>query len=151
MKFLLDTNILVHLVRQTPKFHTILEDLQIFNANNQVFISIISIGEIKAFSKLNNWGLSKTQYLNRILDNLAVIPILENKPKDITDTYAQIDAYSQGKGSMSLPKDISARNMGKNDIWIAATTAILHTTLLTTDNDFDHLANVFFPVEKMRV
>jgi tRNA(fMet)-specific endonuclease VapC len=152
MKFLLDTNILVHLVRQTPAFYPILDDLQIFNANNQIFISIISLGEIKAFSKLNNWGLSKTQHLDRILDMLAVIPIIENKPKDITDTYAQIDAYSQGKlTSNSLPKGMSARNMGKNDLWIAATAQILEATLVTTDKDFDHLNDVLLNVLRVEI
>jgi tRNA(fMet)-specific endonuclease VapC len=33
----------------------------------------------------------------------------------------------------------SARNMGKNDIWIAATARVLGATLLTTDKDFNHL------------
>lgn len=30
--------------------------------------------------------------------------------------------------------------MGKNDVWIAATTKVAGATLLTTDNDFDHLS-----------
>ena len=33
----------------------------------------------------------------------------------------------------------SARNMGKNDVWIAATALYLDMELHTTDNDFDHL------------
>jgi predicted nucleic acid-binding protein len=36
--------------------------------------------------------------------------------------------------------------MGKNDIWIAATASVLNATLITTDNDFDHLNGVFLPV-----
>ena len=36
--------------------------------------------------------------------------------------------------------------MGKNDLWIAATTSVFNGTLLTTDGDFHHLHNTFFPV-----
>ncbi|WP_224751124.1 PIN domain-containing protein [Mucilaginibacter pankratovii] len=40
--------------------------------------------------------------------------------------------------------------MGKNDLWIASTAALLGLTLVTTDNDFDHLNNVFFDVRKIK-
>jgi tRNA(fMet)-specific endonuclease VapC len=42
-----------------------------------------------------------------------------------------------------------ARKMGKNDLWIAATTAIYNATLLSTDNDFTHLDGVFITFEKI--
>lgn len=38
-----------------------------------------------------------------------------------------------------MPAGLSARNMGKNDLWIAATALYLDLPLHTTDNDFDHL------------
>ncbi len=40
--------------------------------------------------------------------------------------------------------------MGKNDFWIAALATILNLELITTDADFDHLHNVFFPVRKIK-
>jgi predicted nucleic acid-binding protein len=42
---------------------------------------------------------------------------------------------------------MSARNMGKNDLWIAATALATKATLITTDKDFDHLQNIYFPVD----
>ena len=61
--------------------------------------------------------------------------------------YAEIDAYSQGKlQGKPLPLGVSARNMGKNDLWIAATTHKAKAELITTDKDFLHLDNVFFKV-----
>jgi predicted nucleic acid-binding protein len=42
----------------------------------------------------------------------------------------------------------SSRNMGKNDLWIAATAYALNAVLLTTDADFDHLHQIFFEVKK---
>ena len=62
----------------------------------------------------------------------------------------EIDAFSQGK-LKDRPISISARNMGKNDLWIAATASILNATLLTTDLDFNHLHNVFLNLECIKV
>ena len=42
---------------------------------------------------------------------------------------------------------MSARNMGKNDLWIAASAMELKATLLTTDKDFDHLHTQLINVE----
>lgn len=39
--------------------------------------------------------------------------------------------------------------MGKNDLWIASTAALLGLTLVTTDSDFDHLNGVFFDIRKI--
>ena len=41
---------------------------------------------------------------------------------------------------MLLPAGMSARNMGKNNLWIAATTLYFDIELHTAYNDFDHLA-----------
>ncbi len=42
---------------------------------------------------------------------------------------------------------MSARNMSKNDLWIAAAALDSKAILLTTDNDFEHLHNQFITVE----
>jgi len=52
--------------------------------------------------------------------------------KTIIERYAEIDAFSQNK-LPKIPLGLSARNMGKNDLWIAATASILEAKLLTTD------------------
>jgi tRNA(fMet)-specific endonuclease VapC len=39
--------------------------------------------------------------------------------------------------------------MGKNDLWIAATAALLGATLVTLDNDFGHLSDFFIEVENL--
>ena len=59
----------------------------------------------------------------------------------LTDMYANIDAYSQGKlKKQPLSTGLSARNMGKNDLWIATTALYFDIELHTTDDDFDHLS-----------
>jgi len=51
---------------------------------------------------------------------------------EVLDNYAALDLASQRHPG-------GARNMGKNDLWIAATTRVVGGVLLTTDRDFDHL------------
>jgi predicted nucleic acid-binding protein len=82
-----------------------------------------------------------------LLEEILVIDI---NSVDILQRYAEIDAFSQGRLN-SRPLNMSARNMGKNDLWIAATTSVLDATLLTTDNDFDHLQEEFFEFGKVSI
>lgn len=74
---------------------------------------------------------------------MLVIPIAQ---QDIFRAYGQIDAFSQGKLS-TPPLGMSARNMGKNDLWIAATAHVTQATLVTTDKDFGHLHTHFLEVD----
>jgi predicted nucleic acid-binding protein len=62
------------------------------------------------------------------------------------ENYADIDAFSQSNHP-TMRLSGSARKMGKNDLWIAATTFLLQGKLFTTDGDFFHLHNTFFAVE----
>lgn len=39
--------------------------------------------------------------------------------------------------------------MGKNDLWIAATTVLVDGILMTSDKDFDHLDKHYFNVVKI--
>jgi tRNA(fMet)-specific endonuclease VapC len=78
---------------------------------------------------------------------LRQVPHIDINHDAVLQSYAEIDAFSQGKlTSKNLPVGMSARNMGKNDLWIAATASVLNATLLTTDDDFDHLNGVFLTV-----
>ncbi|MBO0931503.1 hypothetical protein [Fibrella aquatilis] len=56
------------------------------------------------------------------------------------DEYVRIDCYSKGKlPNDPPPKGQTARKMGKNDLWIAATAIFYELNLYTSDNDYDHL------------
>jgi len=46
------------------------------------------------------------------------------------------------------PKTTTARNMGKNDRWIAATASVLDMDLLTSDKDFEHLDGAYIRLAK---
>jgi len=97
-------------------------------------IPIIAVAELEAFSLKNDWGFQKIRFM-RYLTNRYPIADIE---RDIIPIYAEVDAFSQGKFQPALLKT-SARNMGKNDIWIAAIALYLDMELHTTDGDFDHL------------
>jgi predicted nucleic acid-binding protein len=66
----------------------------------------------------------------------------------VIKNYAAIDAYSQGN---LQTVDCSARNMGKNDLWIAATASAFDLVLLTTDKDFSHLDEAFIQLEYISI
>ena len=139
MNYLLDTNIFITFT-QSKDFR------KFFNKTynqNQLVTSTVVEGELNSFVIQRKWGVSKQDTLFNFLDTTIIYPI---KTETIINKYAEIDAYSQGKHP-TIPLSTSARNMGKNDLWIAATASVLNATLLTMDKDFDHLKEVFLKVE----
>ena len=124
-----DTNVVVaHLRRQ-----------QLLPAH--AVLSAIVVGELEAFALKADWlkadwGFQKVAFLQRIFERSPII----NVGPELAGLYARLDAYSQGKlRGQPLPAGMSARNMGKNDLWIAATAWYLDLPLHTADADFDHL------------
>jgi len=144
MKLLLDTNILIYLSKD-PSLRLLAKFIGI--DNQKVFISVATISELKSISIQNSWGDKRILTLDRIFEKAIVIEITEN----LVETYAQIDSFSQCKNPHHRSQSFSTpRNMGKNDIWIAATTALLGLKLITTDADFNHLHDVFIEVECLK-
>ena len=78
-----------------------------------------------------------------MLDKVLEIDINIRK---ILDLYGQIDAYSQGK-LKDKKGNFTSRNMGKNDLWIAATASAFDMVLVTTDQDFVHLDGGFMKLK----
>ncbi len=54
------------------------------------------------------------------------------------DNSAMVDAYVRVEESCRNTRG-GQRNMGQNDMWIAATAIHTALPLITTDKDFDHL------------
>lgn len=142
-KLLLDTNVLIVLIRDPVVEEKFMQSYS--DQSNLFAISVVVEGELESLALQWNWGDQKKRELKRILDTLIVIPI---KVKSIIQAYAEIDAFSQGKlASAAYPAQFSSRNMGKNDLWIAATAYATGSTLLTLDRDFDHLQSSYLVVE----
>lgn len=117
-----DTNLLIEIIRN---------DLPI---PSRLIVPIVVVGELESFSLKSDWGVQKVRRKNNIINGFPTADI----ELEMTLVYAQVDAFSQGKLKES-PLSSTARNMGKNNIWIAATALYLDMELHTTDNDFDHL------------
>jgi tRNA(fMet)-specific endonuclease VapC len=143
MIFLLDTNILVHILRNKRAYFE--QTFQIHKPEHRLILSAVTIGELRAFALRNRWGARKQQQMEELIDEFFVVEIHNDA---IHNRYAEIDTFSQGKLD-DYPLSMSARNMGKNDLWIAATASVFNATLLSTDNDFDHLNSVFLNVPKI--
>ena len=111
---------------------------------HNLIISVVSVGELKSLAKRNGWGMQKIASMENTLSSFLIADI---NTEEILERYAEIDAFSQGK-LPSKKTDFTSRNMGKNDLWIAATASVYEIELLTTDNDFQHLQNEYL---KLRI
>ncbi|MCU0394038.1 MAG: PIN domain-containing protein [Thermoflexibacter sp.] len=138
--YLLDTNILVLAIRNSTIWQQIQEDL--FLRFGNTLISIVSEGELYSLADQFGWGTPKWQNIQSLLQKVTIVPI---DTPTLVQAYREIDTYSQGKHlTLANQEGFSAKNMGKNDLWIAATATTTGATLISTDNDFAHLDKVFF-------
>jgi len=141
MTYLLDTNIVLSYLRGNRYRDFIEANYELLNPGNNCVLSVVSIGELRSLALQNNWGLRRMNTLGNFLNRYIISDI---NVEDVVNQYAEIDAYSQGQLSGNpLPRGMSARNMGKNDLWIAASASILDIPLISADRDFEHLNDVF--------
>jgi len=143
MTYLLDTNILLAYLRDSELANEIDKHFQPLSFPNTPVVSVVSLGELKSIALRNNWGQKRLDLLNRFVKQFLIADI---NISTIIEKYAEIDAFSQGKLVTKVLKE-SARNMGKNDLWIAASASVLNATLLTSDHDFSHLKNEYINLE----
>jgi tRNA(fMet)-specific endonuclease VapC len=142
--YLLDTGLLLGHIRGADYANLAERRYSLSQPPNVSLVSVVSKGEIYSLAIQLNWGERKKQELDSLLRRIPVVDINTDR---IIQRYAEIDAYSQSKDrTKPLPSGVSSRNMGKNDLWIAATTSVLNAILVTTDTDFDHLNGVFLNV-----
>lgn len=143
MNYIFDTNILVKYLREDNFKQYIEEVYELSNESNRIILSIVSVGEIKSLSLKNKWGERKIKLLEAFIKKFIIIDI---RYMDLVERYAEIDVFSQGKLSYNK-LGLSSRNMGKNDLWIAATASITASTLITYDKDFTHLDKVYLKLD----
>ena len=140
-KFLLDTNVLIHKIRESHIWAHIESVHFKKGVNNNGFISQVTVGELLAFAYENKWGSNRRKKLKETIGLFERLAIDDNKT---LKAYARISAYSRNRHkSLKLPKHFPAKDMGKNDIWIAATAVAIEAPLISTDKDFEHLDGVF--------
>ena len=108
-----------------------------------IFTSIVCRGELLALAEKRGWGQKKRRLLEEFLDKFPTVDINQ---ESILNSYALIDAWSQGRSvdypeENPFPPPKPAVRMSKNDLWIAATAHVSNSVLLSTDKDFLHLNN----------
>lgn len=128
--YLLDTNVLVHYVRGGALQQQIEQTHQLFVTPEVPLLSYVTDAELRSLAIQFGWGPTKRTQLGYLLATFRRVRIEE---PGILEAYAEIDSYSVGHGF----------ELGKNDVWIAATAHVTGAVLLTTDKDFDHLDGKF--------
>lgn len=133
--YLLDTSALLNVLRGKDLGKRITETFGLTELKNRPLISVVTHGEIWVLANRNNWGEKRRSALQDALDNVVTVDL--NHP-DIICAYVEADLITQRHSG-------GARNIGKNDLWIAACAKATGAELITTDKDFECL-EVFLPV-----
>ncbi len=142
MRYVFDTNIILIYLKDSKTKKYIKEVYDPLNNKNEVLISAVTIGEIRSLALKNNWGRNRISIVEKIMEDLIVIDVSFN---ELFEAYANIEAFCVGKHP-EKPVKRSSRILGKNDLWIAATTYVTGSKLMTTDKDFIPLDGEYFDV-----
>jgi tRNA(fMet)-specific endonuclease VapC len=115
-RFLLDTNICIHIRRRRPA--TVLARFQRLKPGEAV-LSVITYGELI-------YGVEKSQFREQAAEQLAelagLVPVME-LPLEAGQFYGAIRAVLEAKGEI----------IGNNDLWIAAHAKAAGLTLVTNN------------------
>ncbi len=109
--YLLDTNVVLALIRANPLGAFIDRRFGLRAALNRSMICVVTVGEMLSLVRQFQWGQNKREQLRTLLDEVVWLDI--NHP-DILDAYGEVDHSSIRQG----------RKLGKNDAWIAATAKV---------------------------
>ena len=127
--YLLDTSVILHLVRGNALGQHIRDNYDLLHCQPRPLVCLVSLAEMRVLGELHGWGEPKRNALVAAFRSLTMVNI--NHPT-VIDAYVKLDLCAR-----SHPK--GARQMGKNDLWIAACAAAANAYLLTTDKDFEFL------------
>lgn len=142
MRYVLDTNIILFYLKDEETKRHIKNTYDPFNKDNEAIISAVTIGEIRSLAVRNGWGEKRISLVEKIMEDLIVVDVSFN---ELFDAYAEIEAFCEGKHPQR-PVNRSSRILGKNDLWIAATTYVTNSKLLTADKDFLPINGEYFEV-----
>ncbi|MBI5547197.1 MAG: type II toxin-antitoxin system VapC family toxin [Deltaproteobacteria bacterium] len=128
--WLLDTSVLVNVLRDTPLGRHLVEQQQLRARIVAPLLSVVSVGELLSLGRQLGWGETKLARMQELVSELVIIDINNDV---VLNSYAEIDAWCRQNGFRP----------GKNDLWIAASAVAANATLLTADKDFDPLHERF--------
>lgn len=144
---ILDTCVILHILRANPFGLRCLQIIEEFGEDVSIIISVVTKAELESLKIQQLWGANRIKQLNTFLEAAICIDI-NSSDTVLLESYSKIDAYSKRKGTDKNGDLLagSARVMGKNDLWIAATASSLNIPLMTADGDFNHLKNSFIQI-----
>ncbi|MGH2360724.1 MAG: PIN domain-containing protein [bacterium] len=128
---LLDTNIVILLVRGGPLGQAIDRQFQLRGRPDRPLISVVTLGEALAFARQHGWGAANMDRLRALLREFVPVDL---NTQQVLERYAEISEFLRSNG----------RTVSNNDVWIAACASAAGATLLTTDRDFDPLHGGYF-------
>jgi tRNA(fMet)-specific endonuclease VapC len=137
-QLVLDTNILVHWLRGKDAGLKLREDYELGTRRPRPVVPVVVKAEIKSLALQFGWGEQRHEAIDALLREL---PVADIGSEAVIQAYARIDHESRQLG----------RRMGKNDLWIASVAAVQGATVVTTDQDFDHLTPTLVKVERIEV
>lgn len=142
-KVVLDTNIWIYLLKgKKPSIKV--HEKSLTAPDLYILLPAAVKAELFSIAHQRNWGSNRKTQLEKLISKSVLI----HTNDAIVHMFAEIDAFSQGKHP-EKPLALTPRNMGKNDLWIAATAAVSKSILITADNDFDHLQDSFLEIKKL--
>lgn len=127
--YLLDTGVLLALVRGNTLGAQLDERFGLRATRQRPLICVVTHGEIRVLAHRNNWGGARQAAPTHALKEFVTVDINHSA---VIDAYVDVEMASTARPE-------GARNMGKNDVWIAAAAKAAGATLLTLDSDFAHL------------
>jgi len=132
----LDTSILLHLIRESNFSVIILQHLDLYSDAILRTVPVVVYAELLSLAKRHNWGERKMINMEKRIKSCLEYNITYSDT-ELLNAYVKIDNISRETGI----------TMSKNDLWIAATAVVLDAELITTDKDFAHLAPLYLDLE----
>lgn len=130
----LDTNVLIHWIRQNPTGRFLREEFALEQRGDRPLYSTVVEGEIRGLAAYWQWGQKKMEKLDEILAELVRV---DAGHPSVVQAYAEVYAADRRDG----------HNTGENDLWIAATTKAAGAVLLTCDDDCSWMSPALVQVE----
>jgi predicted nucleic acid-binding protein len=125
--FFYDTCILIAYVRNNDFWKKISMRYDPIVLRARPTISVVTVGEIRAFAEDNKWGAKKRQ---RMKDCVGLFEVIEIQNDAIVNSFAEIDVWCKRNG----------RCLSDNDLWIAATAHHTGSHFISSDKDFKPLS-----------
>jgi predicted nucleic acid-binding protein len=104
---LLDTNVVIHLVRGNALGQRIDERYGLRQRPDRPFLSVVTVGEARSLARYWNWGVAKTADLEALLRELVLVDVSHHS---VLERYAEMHSFLVRSG----------RRLGDNDVWITA-------------------------------